>query len=540
MAGKIEQAELALTETVAQTDQALASLDRVVEGEENAGGLPEGLGKYITKIPSEWCAVLLTEISNPKQWKTISTKNLKDNGYVVYGANGKIGFYDEFTHEFPTVMITCRGATCGNIHVSEPESYINGNAMALDDLSDSMVLEFLRYGLLARKVEDTISGSAQPQITRQGLSSVKLPLPPLAEQTVIAQTLDTLLAQVDNIKTRLDAIPNILKTFRQSVLAAAVSGKLTEKWRGENEVYLTKEIISTAHRSGWEIEKYKEFELKDKFPKNDNWKEKLPSPYQARDEERALYGEIPKGWELVSLDQVTRFVKDGPHFSPKYSEEGVPFISGRNISVKGVNFNSAKYISHELHEELSKRCKPEYDDVLYTKGGTTGIACVNRNDFEFNVWVHVAVLRVTDESVVDPEYLKIALNSPTCYEQSQSYTHGVGNKDLGLTRMIKICFPTPAIEEQTEIIRRVEELFTFADQIEQQVKSAQGRVNNLIQSILAKAFRGELTAQWREENPDLITGDNSAEALLAKIQAERDKLAPKKRPKTTRKKVAKK
>lgn len=84
-------------------------------------------------------------------------------------------------------------------------------------------------------------------------------------------------------------------------------------------------------------------------------------------------------------------------------------------------------------------------------------------------------------------------------------------------------FLFPPIEEQTEIVRRVEELFAFADQIEQRVKVAQQRVNHLTQAILAKAFRGELTANWREQHPDLISGENSAAALLARIQAERKK-----------------
>jgi type I restriction enzyme S subunit len=77
------------------------------------------------------------------------------------------------------------------------------------------------------------------------------------------------------------------------------------------------------------------------------------------------------------------------------------------------------------------------------------------------------------------------------------------------------------LEEQTEIVRRVEELFTFADKVEAQVNAAQARVNNLTQSILAKAFRGELTAEWRAANPELISGDNSAESLLKRIKAER-------------------
>jgi type I restriction enzyme S subunit len=92
----------------------------------------------------------------------------------------------------------------------------------------------------------------------------------------------------------------------------------------------------------------------------------------------------------------------------------------------------------------------------------------------------------------------------------------------------KCPLPVPPKEEQTEIVRRVEELFAFADTIEQKAAAALERVNNLTQSILAKAFRGELTADWRAANSELISGDNSAEALLAKIQAEREKKAAKK------------
>ena len=92
----------------------------------------------------------------------------------------------------------------------------------------------------------------------------------------------------------------------------------------------------------------------------------------------------------------------------------------------------------------------------------------------------------------------------------------------------------PPIEEQTEIVARVEQLFTYADQIEQRVKDAQSRVNHLTQAILTKAFRGELTAEWRAQNPDLISGENSAEALVARIKAERETVA---KPKKTGKKA---
>ena len=85
-------------------------------------------------------------------------------------------------------------------------------------------------------------------------------------------------------------------------------------------------------------------------------------------------------------------------------------------------------------------------------------------------------------------------------------------------------FLRPSLQEQTEIVSRVEQLFAYADQIEQRVKDAQSSVNHLTQAILAKAFRGDLTAEWRAQNPELISGENSAVALLARIKAEREQI----------------
>lgn len=93
--------------------------------------------------------------------------------------------------------------------------------------------------------------------------------------------------------------------------------------------------------------------------------------------------------------------------------------------------------------------------------------------------------------------------------------------NVGSQHIQSIVINVPPLPEQAEIVRRVEQLFAYADTIEKQVNSALARVNSLTQSILAKAFRGELTAQWRAENPELISGENSAAALLEKIKAER-------------------
>jgi len=146
--------------------------------------------------------VPLHSICRPKQWKTIASSKLRDEGYPVYGANGIIGYHDEFNHAHPTLLITCRGATCGKLNVSKPFSYINGNAMALDDLSGEVDLNFLAYFLAHRGFDDVISGSAQPQITGQGLQKVLVPLPSLEEQKRIAGILD----EADRVRKKTQAL----------------------------------------------------------------------------------------------------------------------------------------------------------------------------------------------------------------------------------------------------------------------------------------------------------------------------------------------
>ena len=113
---------------------------------------------------------------------------------------------------------------------------------------------------------------------------------------------------------------------------------------------------------------------------------------------------------------------------------------------------------------------------------------------------------------------------------------GTGVKHLRVADVESLSYPLAPREEQTEIVRRVEQLFAYADTIEKQVNNALARVEHLTQSILAKAFRGELTEQWRQDNPELISGDNSAQALLEHIQAERATTKPAKR--TRRKKAS--
>ena len=154
----------------------------------------------------------LCEICNPKQWKTISSDMLTENGYPVYGANGVIGYYTNYNHEEPTILVTCRGATCGALNICEAFSYVNGNAMALDDLSEEIDIKYLYYYLSHRGLSDSITGSAQPQITRQSLAPIRVIYPPLDEQGRIAVVLDKVSNLMARRRQQLDKLDELVKS----------------------------------------------------------------------------------------------------------------------------------------------------------------------------------------------------------------------------------------------------------------------------------------------------------------------------------------
>ncbi|MFA6928690.1 MAG: restriction endonuclease subunit S [Lentisphaeria bacterium] len=155
----------------------------------------------------------LNEITNPKQWKNLPISKLKDSGFPVYGANGIIGFFDEYNHANPTIAITCRGATCGNIHITRENSYITSNAMALDDLDENECeLNYLAQYLRYRGLSDVTTGAAQPQITRANLEKVTIPLPPLDDQIRIAHLLGKVEGLIARRKQHLQQLDDLLKS----------------------------------------------------------------------------------------------------------------------------------------------------------------------------------------------------------------------------------------------------------------------------------------------------------------------------------------
>ena len=159
---------------------------------------------HYQKLPEGWCRIPLLSLCNCYQPQTIPISQLDENGeYPVYGANGIIGRYNQYNHKEEEILLTCRGATCGEVNKSQPYSWVNGNAMIVHPLYDidNHFLYYLSHTF--KNHQGLISGTAQPQITRVNLGKILICLPPLDEQHRIVAKIEEIFAQLDAIEASL-------------------------------------------------------------------------------------------------------------------------------------------------------------------------------------------------------------------------------------------------------------------------------------------------------------------------------------------------
>ncbi|ELY3418843.1 restriction endonuclease subunit S [Cronobacter sakazakii] len=401
----------------------------------------------------------------------------------------------------------------GKIVTASFDSAINQDLKALF-LSSGVDRDFFIhwYRSQAQLIESLGTGTTVKGIRLEVLKALSINLPPFFEQKIIAEKLDTLLAQVESTKARLEQIPQILKRFRQAVMKLAITGELTSEYRNNFPTNLVQDIAGIVEKERIE-KKIKNSKLS-------------KEPYPAK-----IPFSIPKSWQWYRLGHISLKITDGAHNTPKVLSEGYPYIMAKDLTKGKLDFSEKRFISEKDHKELYLKCIPEVGDLLVVNiGAGTGNNVLIDSEIEFS-FKNIAIIKKS--RLITPTYLKIFFDSQKNRIFNEQ-TKGGAQPFLSLSVLNDIPFALPPLPEQHEIVRRVEQLFAYADTIEKQVNNALNRVNSLTQSILAKAFRGELTAQWRAENPELISGENSAAALLEKIKAERAASAGKK---TARKKA---
>lgn len=353
------------------------------------------------------------------------------------------------------------------------------------------------------------NGTAQPNLSAKSLSNYPVPLPPLTEQYRIVSAIEALFARLDVANKRLDRVPEILKKFKQSVLAAACDGRLTEEWR--------KEHLDIDNRNEYlqEINK-----IRAGCSKKDKIKFKTLSELNISN-----LSELPDFWLWIPSNLIFSYVTSGSRgWAKYYSDTGPMFIRIGNLNRNSIHLNleNIRRVSPPDNSE-GKRTRIQQNDILISITadiGSIGYICEDIGDAYINQ--HIALARPIQN--LNPKFIAFFLHSQTGGKKQFEKQHrGATKIGLGLDDIRSIAIPLPPLPEQHEIVRRVDALFSLVDSIEAKVAAARERTEKLRQSILAKAFSGELVPTEAElarlEGRDY----EPADALLERIKAEQAK-----------------
>ena len=340
------------------------------------------------------------------------------------------------------ILIARYGASLGRIVTGLSGAYNVALAKTIYDksvLNDRFVFYLLQTPIFQKPLS-MISRSAQNGFAKQDIADIKIPLPPLPEQQYLSQKLTALLDEVAQTKQRLEAIPAQLKQFRQSVLADAVSGRLME--------------IAPRMTKMSDIAKFQ-------------------NGFAFNSEDFSKSGE----WQVFRLGNI----RDG-------------FLFYENKPV---------FISEKLAKTQEKFI-PKVGDSLISMTGTRfkqdyGFACIIEKDEKILVNQRVGRIIPINDKII-PKFLNLSLRSEHFRQQFfKGETGGVNQGNVGSKHIMSISINLPTLEQQTQIVQKVETYFALADEIETQVNAALENVNLLTQSILSKAFSGELSAAWRTQ-----------------------------------------
>ena len=415
-------------------------------------------------LPKNWVETELENLFNLIYGKGLSVSELTEDGYDVYGANGIIGKYSSFTYEKSKVIISCRGAASGAIHQTVSKSFVTSNSIILDEITDELInLDYVKYSMIQVDKSSVITGTAQPQITIQLLKNLSFPLAPLSEQNRIVEKLDRLFGQLELIKTSMEKIPVLLKNFRQQVLTQAVTGKLTEEWR-----------------EGKEVEEWKDLTIEN----------------------------LVKNFKTD--------IRTGPFGSALKKNEhqnfGVPVWGIESIGLNGKFTGVNKiYVTPRKAQEL-KSFEVKGGNIIISRSGTVGELCILPKDVEYGlISTNLMKIILDNETVMSIYFCWLFKASPIVIERLSELCKGSTRLFLTQTILKGLVFPIPSIQEQQEIVSRVESLFAKADAIEEKYKNLKAKIETLPQTILHKAFKGELSEQ--------LETDGDARDLLEEIVA---------------------
>jgi type I restriction enzyme, S subunit len=471
--------------------------------DEEEFGLPEGwtsavLGELSTEIQYGYTASAIQDSYGPRLLRITDIQDGKVDWKSVPSCEIDNSVIDKYRLAAGDIVFARTGATTGkSFLISDcPEAVFASyliRVRAHQLIEPRFLVAFFNTPSYWSFISDNVAGNAQPNCNASKLAALPIPVAPASEQTRIVSRIEKLSEQVNASRERLEKVPKILKAFRQSVLAAACSGQLTEDWRNTHPTEVL-DWISNGPRAGATID--------------------MPSDI-----------ELPDGWLWCSLREIAELrggVTKGRDLRGRRTIR-LPYLRVANVQDGYLDLSEIKTI--DVLPEDAPKYRLTRGDILFTEGGDRDKLgrgtlwneeipdCIHQN--------HIFRARVTRSDII-PSYISLATKSQYAKDYFFHYASQTVNlASINLTALGRVPLGLPCTGEQAEVIRRVEALFNLANMIEKRVKIATTRADTLRQAIIAKVFRGELVpteaelarAEGRDYEP--------ASILLERIRKER-------------------
>jgi type I restriction enzyme, S subunit len=419
----------------------------------------EESGSPLLVAPASWPRRPLGEIATILNGFAFKSKQFVPDGGKplirirdIFNETTAVGYVGEFEQRYlvqPGDLLVGMDGDFNCARWSGPEALLNQRVCKVTPQSEQLDIDFfarLLPGYL-QAIHDLTSSTTVTHLSSRDIAQIPIPVPPLDEQRALAQLFESAGTKQQSSAGHLATARRAIGRFRQTVLAAACSGRLSEDWRG------------TADESSG----------------------------------------APEGWQLLQLGEVAERVTKGTtptSYGHKFTESGVSFIKVENLRNGRINRDSGRSFIAEATHHTQARSILRDGDVLFSIAGTIGrTAIVSREDLPANTNQALAIIRGTSH-LVTPEYLVIALQSAV-QRAAADAARGSGMNNISLTDVRRFELAVPPKSEQQEIVRRVDDLLALADSLEHRFDATSKHIERSSQAVLAKAFRGDLSGNGR-------------------------------------------
>lgn len=335
------------------------------------------------------------------------------------------------------------GSNSGEIVLINRDGILS-STVSLLSVKDKLLSKDFSYYLLKfyeNDFKNNTIGMGIPHVSGDHVRESKIILPPLQEQQQIVSFLDTKTSLIDSLIEKTQRKIELLKEKRTSLI---------------NEV-VTKGLNPNV-------------EMKDSGVE---W-----------------IGEIPSHWFVIKIKYVTNQVVDGTHFTPTYTDSGVPFLRVTDIQTEKINLDKVKFISQEEHEVLIKRCNPQKGDILLSKNGTIGITKVVDWDWEFSVFVSLCLIKFKPN--FNPHLFSYFFESDIVNQQVSDSSKKTSVTNLHLDKIRELKLIQPPVQEQEQIIEYLDEQTQLIDNTISIEEKRIELLKEYRQSLISEVVTGKL------------------------------------------------